>query len=118
MAILFEQIDENDKYKNGVRLEEYNGNYSIIVVQAGSEKIWAKWCYPQRRVNGQNVPAEKSIPMGVSLGTRADAIFLLTEMLAAFDSAGPEKKQTSGLPPIAKTQPFQKLDVENDDIPF
>lgn len=111
MTILFEQINEDDKYKNGIRVEDYKGNISIMVIQEGKDgKAWPKWCYPQKRVEGKNVASDKSIPMSVSLGNRADAVYLLTEMLAALGE--------ESLPPVHTKQPFNEFDPGKGDIPF
>ena len=95
---------END-YGDMVLLEKYGDKYSVCSAQEGKDGgVYKKWCYPQRRVDGKNVPADKGIPMKVTLGSRAQAVSILHGMLAALatpvDNPDPDGKQV------------------DDDIPF
>lgn len=96
---------EGSEYNEVVLLEKYGDRYSIGLGQESRNggTIYKKWCYPQRRVDGKNVPAEKGIPIRIPLGDRNAAPKMLRGMLAIF-----EKPQTSDTRPPA----------DDDDIPF
>ena len=67
------------KWHEGVQMEEYNGEISLVTARQGSDdKIYLKWGFPQ---NKDRKPIEKSIPWKVKIGgDKAEAI----EMLKGF----------------------------------
>lgn len=72
------------EYGEGLLLEKYNETFGIY--EAGKSRtvkgtVFKKWAFPQRRVDGKNIPAEKAIPMGVKLGNQRDAIKALKYFL-------------------------------------
>lgn len=95
---------EGSEYNEVVLLEKYGDRYSIVLGQESRNggTVYKKWCYPQRRVDNQNLPAEKAIPMRIPIGDRNQAIAIMQGMLAAFKN-----------PQTAKTAPTNK-----DEIPF
>lgn len=96
---------DND-YGDMVLLEKYGDRYSVCSAQEGKDGgVYKRWCYPQRRVEGKNVPAEKGIPMKVTLGNRNQAVTILQGMLAAL------------MPPVNNPAPSGKP-VDDGDIPF
>ncbi len=61
------------EYQEGVILNKYEGEISLIAGNAAQDgKIWMKWAFPQKRVDGQNVPNEKARPQGVMIGYGKD----------------------------------------------
>ena len=69
-------IETDKKYGNGVLLNEYAGEVSLISAgkpKKGNGTIYMKWAYPQV---GKS-PGERAIPMGVKLGNATEAIRIL-----------------------------------------
>ena len=76
-----------NEYGDMVLLEKYGDRYSIVSAQEGKDGgVYKRWCYPQRRVDGKNVPAEKGIPLKVTLGSRAMTVAFFQTMLAALNA--------------------------------
>ena len=80
LEIFFEYPD--NKYGEGIMVEEYNDRISLVLAQKGQEgTTWKKWVYPQKRVDGRNEPNEKAIPHKIYLGhDRATAIDMLRKI--------------------------------------
>ena len=64
----------DERYNQGVLLDEYNGVYSLVSAKQGDSKVFTQWCKP--RV-GEEKYSEKAIPMGVRLGDKAQAVTVL-----------------------------------------
>lgn len=79
---------EGSEYNEVVLLEKYGDRYSIGLGQEARNggTIYKRWCYPQRRVDGKNVPSEKGIPIRITLGDRNSAVTMLRGMLAIFEN--------------------------------
>ena len=109
----------NEKYGRGIAIDFYGDEVSLVSASKNeSGDIWAEWCYPQRRVDGKNVPAEKGIPFRLSLGVRGDAIRKLEKLLAMLErgeTADPPKPQGTPQPMEFGTSPSGG---DQDDIVF
>jgi len=72
----------NEKYNEGLALDEYNGTYSIISCQKAQDgKLWPKW---MRMQLGKDKWSDKSSPIKVLVGaTKEDAIANLTMIIEA-----------------------------------
>ena len=86
----------DSKYGEGIIIDEYNGEFSLIVGNRGdNETLYEQWVYPQKR-DGKG-PIDKSLPWKTKLGkgkeVARETLKALIEML------GPD-------------------DVDSDDIPF
>lgn len=68
-------IQLNKEKDYGVGLNEYNGNYTIVMCRRGkvTDDIWMDWC----QIKGQ----EAIIPQGVKLGSKENTIKILEKML-------------------------------------
>jgi hypothetical protein len=66
-----------------------------------------KWVFPQRRVDGKNVPNEKAIPFRIPLGNRTEALAIIEKIRAAL----------GGFPKQPDARPGSS-DVDDGDIPF
>jgi hypothetical protein len=100
---------ENSQYNEVLMIEKYGDNYGIVLAQESKEggTNYKRWVFPQRRVDGKNIPAEKAIPLRIPLGPHNQAVTLLSGMLAALS------KNNNNMPPARETKP-----AEQDDIPF
>jgi hypothetical protein len=95
-------IQTDEKYSNGVAIDDYKGN--IKIVRAYKDKngdIKAKWGFPEK----DKRPLEKSIPWGIDLGSRYEAAGTLAALLEI-------------LAPKATGNKMQAQKPEEDDIPF
>ena len=80
-------IDRPDsEYGEVIVLDEYNGTYKIVSARKArdGDQIYKDWVFPSDR---DRQPKEKSIPMGVRLGSRDEAISCLKQMLSALEGA-------------------------------
>jgi hypothetical protein len=77
---IFYELPDN-QYGEGVILEEYREEYSLIMAQKSQNSegtIYKKWCFPQYK----NKPAETAIPQKVTLGNHREAIAALKYFLS------------------------------------
>ena len=85
--MILEFITTDEKYNNGVALEEYNGIISILRAnEAKDGQIYAKWGFPQIKREA----SKKAIPWKVELGDRDNAIAILQTLLAHLESGSPK----------------------------
>ena len=77
-------IITNPKYKEGILIDEYNGNISLVLAQAGKDgKIYKRWAFSQvyDKETMQNKASDKALPIKLPLGESADeAIERLLEL--------------------------------------
>jgi hypothetical protein len=78
---LFKMI--NVDRQSGVAIENYNGMVSLVAADSTDRGIFKKWVFPQRRVDGQNVPSEKSMPLKVEIGKGKDQAIATLKMFIA-----------------------------------
>ena len=74
----FEQVFkvESSQYGDLIMLQKRGDSYGIVSATESKDggTNYMRWVFPQRRVDGKNVPAEKAIPLGLKLGNRTEAI--------------------------------------------
>ena len=64
--------NEDSQYGEGVLLDEYHGNYSLVAAREGNNgEIYMQWCYPQ---GSDRKPREKGVPWKVTFGDKQAAI--------------------------------------------
>lgn len=66
----------NPKYKEGMLIDEYNGNISLVLAQEGKDgKIYKRWSFPQvyDKEAMQNKASDKALPVKIPLGESAEA---------------------------------------------
>ena len=73
--------NEGSQYNDGVLLQKYGDNYSLVSAQAGKDgRIYIKWAH----ISGKDKkPMEKAVPMGIRIGDRNQTIQILKQALAA-----------------------------------
>lgn len=53
------------KYNEAIIIEEYNGQWSLVLGRLGKDgEEYKKWCYPER----DKKPLEKSVPWKIPIG--------------------------------------------------
>jgi len=68
----------NEKFRDGFKLDEYKGAYSISSVQMGKdEKEYPRWC----KIELGKEKREQKIPLAVKLGDKDMAVEALRAML-------------------------------------
>ena len=78
----FKEYPGENRYGEGILLDEYNGSYSLILANKKGEEVYKQWCYPQKK-DGSKEPIDKSLPWKIKLGdSPSEAI----EMLRFFAS--------------------------------
>ena len=93
---------ESSKYNELVVLEKRGDDYGIALAQESQNggTNYMKWVFPQRRVDGKNVPNEKAIPFRIPIGTRDQAVSLLLQLLAALGHPVAGKPSEDQEPPF------------------
>ena len=62
----------DSEYHEGVMLDEYNGNWSLVSANKGKDgKVYLRWGFPQGL---DRKPREKGVPWKVNLGTQEQAL--------------------------------------------
>ncbi len=107
-------IITDPKWKSGIQLDEYNDQYSLVAAYESRDgKINQKWCYAQSKDKQTNEkkPSEKAMPWRLTLGTREEAIKVLTGFIEMLGGALPGPEVLDG----------QRIDGDNpeyQDLPF
>ena len=74
----------NPKYNEGILIDEYNGNISLVLAQASKDgKIYKRWAFPQvyDKEEMQNKASAKALPIKLPLGeSTEEAIERLLEL--------------------------------------
>ena len=99
---------ESSQYGDGVLLDEYRQEFSLVAAKRKDDEIYMEWVFPQKR-DGSKQPIDKSLPWKIKLGPRAEAIKVLKYFL--------EKLEGSASPP-SDIPGGGKGDSFDDSIPF
>jgi hypothetical protein len=97
-------------YGDGILLNEYRNEFSLVAAKRKDGKTYMEWVFPQKR-DGSKEPIEKSVPWKIKLGSKAEAIAVLRFFLDKLDGG---------------TAPSDEIPVDgwsdesqyNDEIPF
>ena len=60
-------------YDDGILLDEYRNELSLVAARRKDGKTYMDWVFPQKR-DGSNEPIGKSLPWKIKLGPKAEAI--------------------------------------------
>jgi hypothetical protein len=91
---------ESSQYGELVSLQKRGDTYGLVSMQASKDggTNYMRWVFPQRRIDGKNVPAEKAIPLGLKLGNRTEAIAFFKWGLEALGEKVSQPNEGSGIP--------------------
>ena len=112
-------IMTNEQYNSGIKVEEYNGTYSLVAAWMGKDgDVALKWGYIEK----DKKPGKK-LPIKVELGDRDQAIEVLQAALRLMNAEpdGPmklPKHQDYGQPEKPGSYPIEGGEPEYDSIPF
>lgn len=99
---IFWEYQDSD-YNDGILLENYNGEFSLVSAaksQKSEGTVWMKWGFPQ---NKKKEPIEKAIPWKVRLGNHYQAIKALEFFLGQLKN---EVGQAEQIPEGQEDIPF------------
>ncbi len=101
---------ESSQYGDGILLNEYRREFSLVAAKRKEDEIIMEWVFPQKR-DGSKEPIDKSLPWKIKLGPKAEAIKVLKFFL---------EKLEGGTSPSDDIQDDNdgKDDSFDDDIPF
>ena len=101
---------KSSQYGDGVLLNEYRNEFSLVAAKRKDGQVFMEWVFPQKR-DGSKEPIEKSLPWKIKLGPRAEAIkalkFFIEKLEGGTSSSGDTPYDTWG-----------KDGPSDDDIPF
>ena len=66
----------------GIKLDEYEGKYKLIAARQKEDKVYMDWVFLSKWDDGGFIPDEKKRPMGVYLGTREEAVSVLSKIIS------------------------------------
>lgn len=96
---------ENDKYNQGIELEEYNGIYSLVLARQGEDgTIFKNWVFPSRydKDTKEHKAVSKSLPWKIKIGnSESEAIETLQYfigLLGGQEYSGPPVDDDDGIP--------------------
>ncbi|MBW1673680.1 MAG: hypothetical protein JRJ45_08555 [Deltaproteobacteria bacterium] len=101
---------DSTTYGDGILLNEYRNEFSLVAAKSKDGEIYMEWVFPQKR-DGSKKPIEKSLPWKIKLGPKTEAIKVLKFFLeklegdTSFSDDIPDDNQ-------GEDGPY------NDDIPF
>jgi hypothetical protein len=64
---------ESSQYGDGILLDEYRNEFSLVAAKRKEKEIFMEWVFPQKR-DGSKEPIDKSLPWKIKLGSRQEAI--------------------------------------------
>jgi len=82
--------------RNGIEINEYEGNVSLNAVELGQNGVWYRqWVFRSKWQNGGAVASDKKQPMSVRLGP-ADGVIAMA-VLAVLKGRNPHAAEIAGL---------------------
>lgn len=102
---------ESSQYGDGVLLNEYRNEFSLVAARRKDGEIYMEWVFPQKR-DGSKEPIEKSLPWKIKLGPKTEAIKVLKYFLEKLEGGRSPSDHLSDDGDGGKDDSF------NDDIPF
>ena len=97
---------DSSQYGDGVLLNEYRGEFSLVAAKRKDGKVFMEWVFPQKR-DGSKEPIDKSLPWKIKLGTRAEAVKVLKFFLEKLEGGTSQPDRAD-----------EKQGSFDDDIPF
>jgi hypothetical protein len=113
---------ESSSYNDGILLNEFRNEYSLVMANRKDGKVFMEWMFPQKK-DGSKAPLEKSLPWKIKLGNKTEAINALKFFLSHLEGEA-QPSQTASAPPKRPRQDGPPEDLwpesgpSDDDIPF
>jgi hypothetical protein len=67
---------DSTTYGDGILLNEYRNEFSLVAAKSKDGEIYMEWVFPQKR-DGSKEPITKSLPWKIKLGPKTEAIKVL-----------------------------------------
>jgi hypothetical protein len=61
------------QYGDGILLDDFKGDFSLVAAKSKDGKIYMEWVFPQKK-DGSKQPMDKSLPWKVTLGPKDEAV--------------------------------------------
>ena len=103
----FYQYDSS-QYGDGILLDEYRQEFSLVAAKRKDKDIFMEWVFPQKR-DGSKEPIDKSLPWKIKLGSRPEAIKVLKFFLRQLEGESTLSDSTS-------QESWRKADPPDDDF--
>jgi len=71
---------DSTTYGDGILLNEYRNEFSLVAAKRKDGEIYMEWMFPQKR-DGSREPINKSLPWKIKLGSKPEAIKVLKYFL-------------------------------------
>ena len=97
-------------YNDGILLNEYRNEFSLVAAKRKDGKTYMEWVFPQKR-DGSKEPIDKSVPWKIKLGSKAEAIAVLKFFLEKLEGGTPPPDEI----PVDGWSDASQYD---DEIPF
>ena len=101
---------ESSQYGDGILLNEYRNEFSLVAAKRRDGETYMEWVFPQKR-DGSKEPIDKSLPWKIRLGTKAEAVRVLKFFLEKLESG-------TSSPDAPFKDDWGKDGPSDDDIPF
>jgi len=105
---------EDSRFGDGVVLNEYRNEFSLVAAKQKDGKTFMEWMYPQKK-DGSKAPNEKSLPWKIKLGSKEEAIRLLKFFLERLEGGG---SASSGAPRQQTRRVAEPVEEYGDEAPF
>jgi len=101
---------DSTTYGDGILLNEYRNEFSLVAAKSKDGEIYMEWVFPQKR-DGSKEPITKSLPWKIKLGPKTEAIKVLKFFLEKLEG---DTSFSDDIPDDnrGKDGPYE------DDIPF
>ena len=103
---------EDSQFGDGVVLNEYRNEFSLVAAKQKDGKTFMEWMFPQKK-DGSKQPIDKSLPWKIKLGSREEAIRLLRFFLEKLEGDHPASGKSS-----VQTRRNDAPPEDYDDTPF
>ena len=100
----------SNPYDDGILLNEYRNEFSLVAAKRKAGKTYMEWVFPQKR-DGSKKPIDKSVPWKIKLGSKPEAIAVLKFFLDKLEGGTPPSDE---IPVDGWTDESQY----DDEIPF
>ncbi len=101
---------ESSQYGDGILLNEYRKEFSLVAAKRKDDEIFMEWVFPQKR-DGSKEPIDKSLPWKIKLGPKAEAIKVLKFFLEKLEG---DTSPSNDIP----DDDWGKNGPSDDDVPF
>ena len=112
---------ESSQYGDGIVLNEYRKEFSLVAARRRDDEVFMEWVFPQKR-DGSKEPIDKSLPWKIKLGQKEEAIkvlkFFLEQLEGSASPPGDTREGGTSRPDDIREDPWGKDGPSDDDIPF